>query len=194
MDRYVTGAVIRKLREDKKMTQDELAERIHVSSKTISKWETAKGLPDISLLQPLSDALGLSVIELFSGSNVQNRNRSANMAKTVFYVCPVCGNAIRTIGEAVISCCGISLPPLQAEEPDEEHTIRKEIVEDEYYVTVSHPMQKDHFISWLAAVSDQGIEFVKTFPEGDAEARFQISRVQYLYAYCNRHGLFRLKI
>ena len=50
-----------------------------------------------------------------------------------------------------------------------------------------------HYISFLAAVSDQGIRFVKLYPEGPAEARFKIDRVARLYAYCNRHGLFRMK-
>lgn len=67
MDRYVTGTVIRRLRENKKMTQEELAQKIFVSSKAISKWETGQGLPDISLLEPLAKALDISVIELFSG-------------------------------------------------------------------------------------------------------------------------------
>ena len=192
MDSYVTGAVIRRLRESKRMTQEELAERIRVSSKAVRKWETGKGLPDISLLEPLAGALGISVIELFSGDAVRNSNRSANMEKTVFYVCPVCGNVIRAAGKAVISCCGITLPPLEAEEPDDEHGIRLETIENEYYVTVSHPMTKDHHISFLAAVSDHGVQFVKLYPEMAAEARFRIDRVRCVYAYCNRHGLFRL--
>ena len=67
MDRYVTGAVIRTLREGKRMTQEELAEKIHVSGKAVSKWETGQGFPDISLLEPLAQALAVSVIELLSG-------------------------------------------------------------------------------------------------------------------------------
>ncbi len=192
MDRYVTGAVIRRLREKKKITQEELAEMIHVSGKAVSKWETGQGLPDISLLEPLAEALGISVIELLSGEDIRNRNRSSNMAKSVFYVCPVCGNVIQTTGEAVVSCCGITLPPLEAEAADAEHAMHRKIVEDEYYVTVDHPMTKDHYISFLAAVSDFGVQFVKLYPEGSAEARFKIGRVRHIYAYCNRHGLFRL--
>ena len=61
MDRYVTGAVIRRLREKKKITQEELAEMIHVSGKAVSKWETGQGFPDISLLEPLAKALDISV-------------------------------------------------------------------------------------------------------------------------------------
>lgn len=194
MDRYVTGTVIKKLRENKRMTQEELAEKIYVSSKAVSKWETGQGFPDVSLLEPLAQALDISVIELLSGEDISNLNRSSKMTRGKFYVCPVCGNVIRATGEAVISCCGITLPPLEAEPADEDHAIRLEIVEDEYYVSIDHPMAKDHFISFLAAVSDQGVQFVKLYPEGNAETRFKISGIRKFYAYCNRHGLFQVKL
>lgn len=192
MDKYVTGAVIRKLRESKKMTQEELADRLFVSSKAVSKWETGQGFPDISLLESLAQALDISVIELLSGEDIQNKNQSSNMLKSKFYVCPVCGNAVRATGEALVSCCGITLPPLEPEACDSDHDIKVEIVEDEYFVTVDHPMQKDHYISFLAAVSDSRVQFVKLYPEGNAEARFKIDRVKKFYAYCNRHGLFQV--
>lgn len=194
MDKYVTGAVIRKLRENKKMTQEELAGKVFVSSKAVSKWETGQGFPDVSLIEPLAKALDISVIELLSGEDIRNLNRSSNMTKGRFYVCPVCGNVIQTTGDAVVSCCGITLPPLEPETSDPEHEINVEIAEDEYYVTVDHPMGKDHYISFIAAVSDGGIQFTKLYPEGNAEARFRISCVRKIYAYCNRHGLFMLKM
>ena len=192
MDRYVTGAVIRKLREAKKLTQEELADKVFVSSKAVSKWETGQGFPDISLLEPLAKALDISVIELLSGEDIRNHNRSSNMAKSRFYVCPVCGNVIQATGETVVSCCGITLPALEPEPADPAHSIRAEIIENEYYVTVAHPMTKDHYMSFLAAVSDRGIQLVKLYPEESAEARFRIDRVRKLYAYCNRHGLFEV--
>ena len=175
------------------MTQEELAGKIYVSAKAVSKWETGQGFPDISLIEPLAGALGISVIELLSGEDIRNLNRSSNIAKSRFYVCPVCSNVIHATGEAVISCCGITLPPLEAEEADEEHSVSVQTVEDEYYVTVSHPMEKEHYISFLAAVSDDRIQFVKLYPQGGAEARFKINRIKYIYAYCNRHGLFYIK-
>jgi len=193
MNQYVTGAVIRRLREDRRMTQVELAERIHVSGKAVSKWETGRGYPDITLLEPLAGALGISVIELLSGEDVRNRNSSAHMGRGVFFLCPVCGNVIWSAGEAVISCCGITLPPLEAELPDAEHGLHAEAIEDEYYVTVDHPMTREHFITFLAAVSDQSVQLVKLYPEWNAEARFKMDRVRDLYACCNRHGLFRLR-
>ena len=194
MDRYVTGAVIRKLRENKKMTQEELADQLFVSSKAISKWETGQGFPDISLIEPLAKALDISVIELLSGEDIRNSNRSSNMLKNRFYVCPVCGNVIRTIGESVVSCCGITLPALDPEEADGKHAISFENIEDEHYVSIDHPMTKDHYISFIAAVSDHGVQFVKLYPEGNAETRLRRDCIRYVYAYCNRHGLHRIRI
>lgn len=190
MDKYVTGAVIRKLREDKKMTQEELAKKLLVSDKAVSKWETGRGFPDVCLLESLADALGISVIELLSGEDVRNRNRSSDIGKGRFYVCPVCGNIIGAVGEAVISCCGITLPPALPEPASEEHTVTVRTVEDEYFVTLDHPMEKSHYISFLAAVSDDKVQLLKLYPEGNAEARFKIGGVKGIYAYCNRHGLF----
>ena len=194
MNTYVTGNTIKQLRESRRMTQAELAEQIGVSSKTISKWETAKGLPDISLLQPLAKALGVSVIELMNGEHIINHNISANMLRCKFHVCPVCGNAIHSTGDAVVSCCGITLPALEAEESDDDHTITVENVEDEQFITVSHPMTKTHYISFVAFVSSDRVQFVKFYPEGNAQTRLQLRGFGTLYWYCNQHGLFRKKI
>ena len=191
MDAYVTGTTVKALREGRGMTQAELAERIGVSSKTVSKWETGKGLPDISLLQPLAGALGISLIELMNGEHIINRNVSANMTRCKFYVCPVCGNVIHAMGSAVVSCCGIALPPLEAEEPEEDHAVTVEAVEDEYFITVHHPMTKAHFISFVAFVTCDRVQLVKLYPEGGAETRMQLRGMGQLYWYCNRHGLFR---
>lgn len=191
MNQYVTGAMIKRLRESRKMTQHELAERMCVSDKAVSKWETGRGYPDISLIEPLSEALGVSVIELFSGESVVNTNRSANMLRSGLYVCPICGNVVQSTGEAVVSCCGIVLPALEAEPEDEDHRLSIERVEDEYYVTTDHEMSKTHFISFILAMRDDGFEITKLYPEGAAEARFKISRTRAIYYYCNRHGLFR---
>ena len=193
MNTYVTSATIRHLREKRKLTQAELAERIGVSSKTVSKWETAKGLPDVSLLQPLAQALNISLIELMNGEPIINRNVSANMLRSKFYVCPVCGNVIHGTGNAVISCCGITLPALEAEDADNDHALRVESVEDENFVTIAHPMTKQHYISFVAFVTSDRIQMVKLYPEGNAETRFQLRGTGMLYWYCNRHGLFRMK-
>ncbi len=194
MDRYVTGAMIRRLREEKNMTQAEFAQQLSVSDKAVSKWETGRGYPDISLMESLASALGISVTELLSGEDISNTNRSFNMLKARLYICPVCGNVIHASGEAVISCCGITLPPLEAEPEDSSHHLDISIAEDEYYVTLNHEMHKNHFITFLMAASDEGFQLVKLYPEGPAEARFKISRTKYIYFHCNHHGLFRKKV
>lgn len=193
MNSYVTGSAIKQLREGRNLTQAELAEKIGVSAKTVSKWETGKGLPDISLLQPLAGALGVSVIELMNGEPVANRNISANMLRGKFYVCPVCGNVIHAMGNALVSCCGITLPPLEAEEADDDHGVSIENVEDEHYVTIHHSMSKSHFISFVAFVTTDRMQMVKFYPEGDAATRLQLRGIGYLYYYCNQHGLFKRK-
>ena len=115
MDNYITGKLIKKLRENKKMTQQELAEKICVSDKAVSKWKTGKGLADIFLIESLAKALDVSVIELMKGEYIITNNKHANMLKTNFYVCPIYGNIIHSIGESIISCCGITLPKQEAE-------------------------------------------------------------------------------
>ena len=194
MNQYVTGAVIKELREKNKMTQLEFADKLGVSDKTVSKWETGKGYPDITLLEPIADVFSISVTELISGITVVNSNVSANMMRSKFYVCPVCGNVIHSMGETVIQCHGLQLMPLEAEPSDEGHMVFIERVEDEYYVRIDHSMTKQHFISFAAAVSSDNIQMVKLYPEGSTEARFKIRGVRRIYFYCNRDGLFYIDV
>ena len=194
MDHYVTGAAIKELREKYRMTQAELAEKLCVSDKAVSKWETGRGFPDVSLLEPLSRALHISVPELLCGQTVINGNRASNMLRSKFYVCPVCGNVLLARGDAVISCCGIQLPALDAEEPDEAHSLKAERAEDEIYVCADHPMTKEHSITFIAYMTPDDCEIKALYPEGGAEARFFFRGSGWLYAYCNRHGLYRQKV
>lgn len=192
MNTYITGTTIKALRERKGLTQAQLGQQIGVGSKAVSKWETAKGLPDITLIEPLAKALDVSVMELLSGNPIRNQNTSANVLRSKFYVCPICGNVIRTLGDAAISCCGVSLPPLEAEEADEDHRITIEKVEDEQFVTVHHPMTKEHYISFIAYLTADRVQLVKLYPEGNAETRMQLRGRGHLYIYCNKHGLMKL--
>ena len=194
MDKYITGATIKSLREKCGMTQSQLAEHLCVSAKAVSKWETGAGYPDITLLEPLAAALRTSVAELLSGDAVQNANVSANMLRSRFYVCPVCGNTVHAMGEAHISCHGITLPPLSAEAPDDAHTLRASCMGDELFVEVDHAMDKLHHIVFLAAVSPDCVQIVRLYPEGPAEAHFRRSGVRDLYLYCNRDGLFLARL
>lgn len=194
MKDYVSGETIRSLREKQGYTQKQLADQLCVTDKAISKWETGRGLPDGTLLQPLAHALGVSLAELLRGEAIQNRNRSAQMKRMHFYVCPLCGNIISAVGEGCFSCCGITLPPLEAESCDDSHTICAEKSEDCWYVRVTHEMSRTHSLLFLAYVTDDRCEMVRLYPQQNAEARFTRRSSGILYAYCNRHGLFSCKI
>ena len=194
MDTYITGSTIKVLREKKGITQAQLADTLGISSKAVSKWETAKGLPDITLIEPLAKALSVSVMELISGDMVINKNISSNMLRSKIYVCPICNNIISAVGDAVVSCCGIILPSLEAEETDDMHEIKIEKVEDEYFVAVNHDMTKEHFISFIAHLTSDRVKFMKFYPEGNAETRLSLRGRGYLYIYCNKHGLMKKKV
>ncbi len=191
---YVQSETIRALRERKALTQKQLAEKLCISDKTISKWETGKGLPDISLLEDLARALGVSLTELMTGDLQTNENRSANLRRMGFYVCPVCGNVITAVGKGSFSCCGIPLPVQEAQPEDNAHTITVEPVEDEICVTIAHPMTKSHYISFIAWVSNDRAELVKLYPEQDITVRFKKRGHGTVYAYCNRDGLFSRRL
>lgn len=194
MNQYITGAVIKQLREKQNITQLQLADKLGVSDKAVSKWETGRGYPDVTLLQPIADALSVSVAELLSGEAVVNENVSANILKSKFYVCPICSNVIHSMGEAVVSCHGIALKPIDAEKSNNKHIVAIEKVEDEYFVQIDHPMTKQHYISFIAAVSCDSVQIKKLYPESSAQARFKINGVKRIYYYCNRDGLFYIDV
>lgn len=191
MNNYITGKIIKELREKQNLTQIELANMINVSDKTVSKWETGRGLPDISLIEALSKALKVSVIELMNGEYIINKNKSCNMLKSKFCVCPICGNIIHTMGENLNSCCGINLPILEAEPENENHIINCKVVENEYYVFINHDMTKEHNISFIAYITADRCEIQKLYPEQNAEARFLNRGKGIIYIYCNKDGLIK---
>lgn len=190
---YISGKIIKELREGKNLTQKQLGEMISVSDKTVSKWETEKGLPDITLLEPLSKAIGVSVAELLSGESIVNKNRCGNIGKMKFYVCPVCGNTVFSMGEGVFSCCGISLPALSSEKADKD-LYALERPEGDIYIRFCHPMTKEHYISFAAYVTYNGVQIKKLYPEQEAEVRFNFSGKGRVFFFCNRDGLFELSV
>lgn len=194
MDNYVTGNTIKKLREQKNLTQKELADMILVSDKTVSKWENGRGYPDIGILEQLAKALQINIVELITGEVVKNENVSSNMRKIKYYVCPMCGNVISSIGEVQLSCCGIQLPVLETEDSSVEHGICVERIEHEYFVSVEHDMSKKHYISFIAYVTNDRMQLCKLYPEQNAETRFLIKGHGDIYVYCNKHGLFSMRV
>lgn len=194
MNNYITGEAIRTLREKLHLTQSQLAEKLCVSDKAVSKWETGKGFPDISLIEPLAEVLRVSVPELLSGEQIMNANRSANIMKSNIYVCPICGNILLSTGAALVSCCGVTLTPEEAEIADEAHQMKIKKVDDEYHISVSHPMTKEHYISFVAYCTAERFEMVKLYSEGSTEINFFSRGHGRFYWYCNHHGLFCEKV
>ena len=169
--------------EKKGRTRDEIDQ--------VTKWETNKGLPDIGIIEELAKALGVSLSELLTGDLKTNENVSGNMKKVEFYVCPVCGNIITAVGTGNFSCCGILLTKQEAEPCNETHSIQDETIDNEYSITMKHSMEKGHYVPFIAYITSDSAEIIKLYPEQDISVRFRKKGHGILYAYCNRHGLFR---
>ncbi|BCI60772.1 helix-turn-helix domain-containing protein [Solibaculum mannosilyticum] len=191
---YITGKTIRELREKNGLTQKQLADQLCVSDKTVSKWETERGLPDLSIVTDLASALNVSVVELLTGEYINNQNRAGNMNKISFFVCPICGNVIQAVGKGAFSCCGVLLPALETEDDDQSHMIQVQSIDGEYYVYIDHDMTKKHSISFVAYVTSNHVEMIKLYPEQNAEVRFTKRGRGTIYAYCNKHGLYRVRV
>jgi len=190
MDCKKVGALIWRLRKERGLTQRALAERLRVSAKAVSKWERGNGCPDVTLLAPLSEELGVDLAALLSGQLPDGEESGGNMKKATYYVCPACGAITMTTGEGELSCCGRRLTPLTPQKPDEAHQLRLERVEDEWFVTAGHPMEKEHFLSFAALASGDRVQLVRLYPEWDLQVRFPARGHGVLLWYCTRHGLF----
>ena len=92
------------------------------------------------------------------------------------------------------TCCGITLPKQESESIDEEHSVFIETIDDEYSITMQHSMSKEHYVSFIAYVTSGSVEIIKLYSEQDISVRFRKTGHGILYAYCNRHGLFRKNI
>lgn len=190
MDCNKVGKLILGLRKEKGLTQKQLADSMNISDKTISKWERGLGCPDVSLLHELSEALCVNIEKILLGDLDPNHVDGGNMKKIKFYICPTCGNIITSTGEAKISCCGRKLTALIAKPSNDEHHLTIETIEDDYYITFSHQMNKDHFINFIAYVSYDRVLFVKLYPEQGSEVRFPKLYGGKFYFGCSQHGLW----
>lgn len=194
MDLQKTGKLIAELRHEKGMTQQALADKLGISAKAVSKWETGHGFPDISLISELSGIFGVDVSKIICGEMPKVRSEGNNVKKTTFFVCEKCGNILTSIKDAEVACCGRKLIPLTAKKPDGAHTINVENVEDDYYITFPHPMTKEHYISFVSYVRFDRVLTVKLYPEQGGELRIPQMRGGKLYYFCSTHGLFELTI
>ena len=193
MDLTKTGRLITELRKEKGFTQKEVADKLGICAKTVSKWETGHGFPDVSLISKLSDIFGVDISKLLEGEMPKIKPEVGNVKRTKFYVCERCGNILTSLGNAEIICCGRKLSPLSPQAPDEEHKLNIEKIEDEYYITFSHPMTKEHYISFVSYVRFDRVLSVKLYPEQDGELRIPQMHGGKIYYYCNIHGLYEIK-
>ncbi len=195
MDYEKIGRLILQLRKEKGLTQQQIAEQLCVSNKTISKWECGLGCPDLSLWKQLSSILGADILKLMQGELTPNPPDAGKIERVRFLVCPLCGNILTYTGNASVSCCGRPLNPCSPSACDDEHLPVIEPSDLEHYITLHHPMRKDHYISFAAWVCNDRLSFVRLYPEQSPAFRLPLTgRGGSLYLYCTNHGLFQAVI
>lgn len=190
MDLNKNGKLLCGLRKNKGMTQKQVAERLGVQPKTVSKWETGRGFPDVSTLSALADILGVSERMLLSGDLIENNKDIGNMKKMKFYVCPDCGSIAQSVGECQIVCCGKPLLAAVIKQADDKHSVRMTEIENDFYIEFNHEMTKEHFISFVSYVACDRVLTVKLYPEQAPSVRFPKMHGGKLYYYCVKHGLY----
>lgn len=186
-----TGALIRVLRLEKGLTQQGLAELLGVSNRAVSKWERGLGSPDLSLLPALSLRLGVDLAGLLSGGLPEPDITGGNMKHIRFFVCPQCGDLITATGKSRRLLLRAAAGTLPVQKPDEAHSLQIHPVEDEWFITAGHPMEKGHYLSFLALVTGERATVMKCWPEWDLQQRIPRRGHGALYWYCTQHGLFR---
>ena len=150
MNAFIIGSAIRQKREKMGLTQAELAEKVGVTDKAVSKWETGNGIPDIHIAKLIAEVFDVSVTEILDGDYITNKNQSGNLNKVNFYVCPVCGNIAYSVGEMYASCHGIKLSPLKREN-DENMSISQS--DGELLIKIDSEMSKENYVSFVAFVN-----------------------------------------
>lgn len=189
MDCNKVGELLLKLRKEKGMTQKNIADKLNISDKTVSKWERGLGCPDITLISELSNIYGVNINKVLLGDLDPNEADGGNIKRIKFYVCPNCGNVLYMTGNADVFCCGRKLEKLIAKKENEEHKLNVEEIDNDYYITMEHEMSKSHYISFVAYVGFDRMLLIKLYPEQSAEVRIPKKYKGELYVYCNQHGL-----
>ena len=190
MDYSKIGHLIFKLRKEKGFTQKELADLMHLSDRTISKWERGQGCPDVSLLPDLSSLLGVNIEEILDGEITANEFVGGNMKKSNYFVCSSCHNIVLSTGNASVSCCGRKLEVLAPTKATDEEKLDVSLVEGEWFITSDHPMTKEHYISFIAFATGEQVQIIKQYPEWALQTRIPKRRHGMLLWYCTNHGLF----
>lgn len=183
------GKLIYSLRKEKQLTQQQLADRMNISDKAVSKWERGLGCPDVSLLPELAEIFGVSLEALLSGELDTNDLVGGNMKKLKFYVCPACGNLFTATKEAAISCCGKKLQTAELLKVAESEKLSVERVENDYFISTDHEQTKEHYITFVALLTGDSIMLRKQYPEWNVQTRIPAFGHGMLVWYCIKHGL-----
>ncbi len=192
MDYTKTGQLIRRLRLELGMTQRELADRLHICSKTVSKWECGHGFPEVSMFPALSEALTADFSALFSGEIAQKSQDSGNLRRLQFYVCPECGNIITSTSSMAVACCGKKLQQLSAQQAGDD--VQVTLADREFLVASHHEMSRDHYITFVALCSSDHLLLRKLYPEWDIQLQLPYIPGAVLYWHCSKHGLFTQRL
>lgn len=190
MDHVKIGRLIYGLRKERGLTQLQLSNLLGVSDKAISKWERGLGCPDVSTLPELARVLDVDLEKLLSGELDANKILGGNMKKIKFYICPACGNTITAMADAGISCCGKKLQPIQPQKAGEDEKLHVEMIENDFFVTSAHPMERGHYLSFVALLTGDTLLLRKQYPEWDLQVRLPAFAHGKLLWYCTQHGLF----
>ena len=194
MNNVKIGKLIYNLRKEKNLTQVQLAERMNISDKTVSKWERGFGCPEVSLLPELSTILDVDLENLLSGELDRNEILGGSMKKLQFYICPACGNMVTAITDTNMSCCVKKMKALKPQKANENEKLTVETVENDFYITSDHPMERGHYIAFIALLTGDSILLKKQYPEWDLQVRIPVLAHGRLLWYCNKHGLFNMEI
>lgn len=189
MNQMKTGALIKKFRLKKHMTQTQLAQMLNVSDKAVSKWECGKGCPDISFLSALAEIFNIDARVLLTGEIDERESDQGNMKKLRFYVCPNCGNIITATSEAAVTCCGSQLSVLEPRKAEEHEKLDCSEVDGMWYISSDHAMTKEHYVSFVAFINDSTAMICKQYPEWNLQATIPLYRSGKLIWYCTKCGL-----
>ena len=190
MDASKIGNLIHELRVARNMTQKQLAERLFISDKTVSKWERGGGFPDLALLPDIAQVLDVRLEDLLRGEIDTNDRTGGNLKNIKFYVCPQCGNLVTAAEDAQVFCCGKPLEALEPVKAEADDTLEVELIENEYFVSSKHEMTKEHYIMFVALLTGDSMVLRRQYPEWDLQTRLPRMAHGKLLWYCNNHGLF----
>ena len=116
--------------------------------------------------------------------------------------CNSCGAMVKVLEDCTCNNCGIKcceenmqvMIPNSVDTAIEKHIPTYKIIDNEIVVKVNHVMEKEHYIEWITLVKENREYTVKLYPEQNAECKFPYLKESTLYAYCNKHGLWKAEV